>query len=193
MKENPDKGRKGSVSAAVTDGKRIDFLGYCFTHGNVRLRKSIKKSFARKEKKIRTAKRRLETRASYWGWCKWGNCRHLWQTITKNDMSFSEMGITGRSTTKDGQRFFDIRKVRAMEILNVPITVLDFEPDVKTRNGGGRYAVKIVFENQEAKFITNSFTLKSQLDQAKTMNALPIQTKLKKRDIGDGITDYIFE
>lgn len=56
MKENPDKGRKGSVSAAVTDGRRIDFLGYCFTHGNVRLRKSIKKSFARKEKKIRTAK-----------------------------------------------------------------------------------------------------------------------------------------
>lgn len=43
MKENPDKGRKGSVSAAVTDGRRIDFLGYCFTHGNVRLRKSIER------------------------------------------------------------------------------------------------------------------------------------------------------
>lgn len=95
-------------------------------------------------------------------------------------MSFSEMGITGRSTTKDGQRFFDIRKVRAMEILNVPITVLDFEPDVKTRNGGGRYAVKIVFENQEAKFITNSFTLKSQLDQAKNNERASDSDKAQK-------------
>ncbi|MCM1075933.1 MAG: hypothetical protein NC131_21890 [Roseburia sp.] len=193
MNENPDKRRNGNVSAVVTDGRRIDFLGYCFTHERVRLRKSIKQTFARKEKKIRTAKRRRETRASYWGWCKWGNCRHLWKKITNNDMSFSEIGITGRSTTKDGQRFFDIRKVRAMEILNVPITVIDFEPNIKTSNGGGRYAVKIIFENQEAKFITNSFTLKSQLDQAKERNVLPIQTKLKKRDIGDGMTDYIFD
>ncbi len=108
-------------------------------------------------------------------------------------MSFQEMGINGRNTTKDGQRFFDIRKVKAMEILNVPITVIDFEPNVKTRNGGGRYAVKITFEGQQVKFITNSFTLKSQLDQAKAMNALPIQTKLKKRAIADDMTDYIFE
>ena len=193
MKENPDKRRNGNVSAAVRDGRRIDFLGYCFTHDCVRLRKSIKQTFARKDKKIRTAKRRREVRASYWGWCKWGDCRNLWKKITNNDMSFSEMGITGRNTTKDGQRFFDIRKVKAMEILNVPITVIDFEPNIKTSNGGGRYAVKILFENHEAKFITNSFTLKSQLDQAKARNLLPIQTKLKKRDIGDGMTDYIFD
>lgn len=193
MKENPDKRRKGNVSAAVTDGRRIDFLGYWFTHENVRLRKSIKQTFARKEKKSTSEKRRKETRASYHGWCKWGKCRHLWKTITNNDMSFQDMGINGRNTTKDGQRFFDIRKVKAMEILNVPITVIDFEPNVKTRNGGGRYAVKITFENQQVKFITNSFTLKSQLDQAKEMNALPIQTKLKKRAIGDDMTDYIFE
>lgn len=193
MKGNADRRRNGNVSAAATDGRRIDFLGYCFTHGNIRLRKSIKQTFARKEKKIKSAERRREVRASYWGWCKWGNCRNLWNTITDNDMSFSELGISGRNTTKDGQRFFDIRKVRAMEILNVPITVLDFEPDIKTKNGGGRYAVKILFEGQEVKFITNSMTLKSQLDQVKDIGKLPVQTKLKKRDIGDGMTDYVFD
>lgn len=193
MKGNADRRRNASVSAAATDGRRIDFLGYCFTHGNIRLRKSIKQTFARKEKKIKSAERRREVRASYWGWCKWGNCRNLWNTITDNDMSFSELGISGRNTTKDGQRFFDIRKVRAMEILNVPITVLDFEPDIKTKNGGGRYAVKILFEGQEVKFITNSMTLKSQLDQVRELGKLPVQTRLKKREIGDGITDYKFD
>lgn len=193
MKGNADRRRKGSVSAVATDGRRIDFLGYCFTHDSIRLRKSIKQTFARKEKKIKSAERRRETRASYWGWCKWGNCRNLWKTITDNDMSFSELGISGRNTTKDGQRFFDIRKVRAMEILNVPITVLDFEPDIKTKNGGGRYAVKILFEGQEVKFITNSITLKSQLDQVSELGKLPVQTKLKKRDIGEGMTDYVFD
>lgn len=193
MKGNADRRRNVSVSAAATDGRRIDFLGYCFTHDNIRLRKSIKQTFARKEKKIKSAERRREVRASYWGWCKWGNCRNLWNTITDNDMSFSELGISGRNTTKDGQRFFDIRKVRAMEILNVPITVLDFEPDIKTKNGGGRYAVKILFEQQEVKFITNSMTLKSQLDQVRELGKLPVQTKLKKRDIGEGMTDYVFD
>lgn len=108
-------------------------------------------------------------------------------------MSFSEIGIKGRNVTKDGRRFFDMKKVKISDILNVPITVLDFEPNITTRNGGGRYAVKIKAENEEVKFITNSFTLKSMLDQAKGLNALPIESRLRKRDIGDGMNDYYFE
>ncbi len=174
-------------------GRMLDYLGYCFAPGNVRMRKSIKKNFAKKAKYTRNEKRRRETLASYWGWCKWGDCRNLWNKITDNDMSFSDKGITGRNETKDGKRFFDIRKVKAMDILNVPITVVDFEPGVKTSQGPDRYAVKIIFEGSPAKFITNSITLKSQLDQAKAMNALPIDTKLKKRDVGGDVRDYIFE
>ncbi len=108
-------------------------------------------------------------------------------------MSFKDIGITGRNEMKDGQRFFDVRKVKVMEILNMPITVLDFIPDVKTRHGDGRYAVKIMYDGQEMKFITGSYTLKSQLDQAKEANALPIETRLRKRDLGEGTTDYIFD
>lgn len=193
MKGNADRRRNASVSAAATDGRRIDFLGYCFTHGNIRLRKSIKQTFARKERKIKSAERRREVRASYWGWCKWGNCRNLWNKITDNDMSFAEKGINGRTEMKDGQRFFDVKKVKATDILNMPITVVDFVTGVKTANGADRYAVKILYDGQEVKFITNSFTLKSMLDQARAQNALPIDTRLKKRDIGAGMTDYIFE
>lgn len=171
----------------------LDYLGYGFAPGVVRMRKSIKKNFAKKAKYTKNEKRRHETLASYWGWCKWGDCRNLWNKITDKDMSFAKIGITGRNETKDGKRFFDIRRVKAMEILNMPITVVDFEPGIKTSNGGDRYAVKIMFEDSPAKFITNSITLKSQLDQAKAMNAFPIETRLKKRDVGGDLRDYIFE
>lgn len=108
-------------------------------------------------------------------------------------MSFSELGIKGRNVTKDGQRFFDLKKVRISDILNIPVTVVDFEPNIKTRNGDGRYAVSIRLDGEDLKFITNSFTLKSMLDQARELNALPIDTRLRRRDIGDGLTDYYFE
>ncbi|MFK2304640.1 hypothetical protein ACIXN8_01225 [Bacteroides fragilis] len=47
----------------------------------------MKKNFARKVKRIKSRKRNREIRASYWGWCKWGDCKNLWRTITNNDMS----------------------------------------------------------------------------------------------------------
>ncbi len=103
------------------------------------------------------------------------------------------MGITGRTETKDGQRFFDVRTVRADDIMNTPIKVIDFIGSVKTRQGDDRYAVKISMNGSECKFITNSYTLKSMLDQAKEKGCLPIDTVLRRRDLGGGKKDYIFE
>lgn len=91
-------------------------------------------------------------------------------------MSFADLGISGRITTKDGQKFFDVMKTKIDSILNLPITVLDFETNIKTPHGTGRYAVKIMHNGEELKFITNSFTLKNMLDQARTKNAFPIDT-----------------
>lgn len=176
------------------EGRTLDYLGYCFTPGNVRMRKSIKQNFARKAKRIKNKKRRREVLSSYWGWCKWGDCRHLWNVITDNDMSFAEHGITGRIETKDGKKFFDVRQVKASDILNIPIVVTDFVADVKTKNGPGRYAVLIEIDGKPAKFITNSMTLKQQLDQAREKNIFPItETCLRRRDLGGGMADYGFE
>lgn len=189
--ENRRKGdAKGNV---VREGKILDYLGYCFMPGNVRMRKSIKQNFARKAKRIKNKKRRREVLASYWGWCKWGDCRHLWNVITNNDMSFADKGITGRSTTKDGQEFYDIMQVKGDDIINLPIKVVSFIPGIKTKHGPNRYAVKIVLNGEERKWITGSVTIKSMLDQAKAIDALPIDTILRKRDLGGGMKDYIFE
>jgi hypothetical protein len=56
----------------------IDFVGYVFFHTHTRLRKSIKKNFARK------ASRGMSplTKASYYGWTKHCNARHLFKTLT---------------------------------------------------------------------------------------------------------------
>lgn len=108
-------------------------------------------------------------------------------------MSFADIGISGRITTKDGQKYFDVKRLKIDNILNLPITVVDFETNIKTPHGPGRYAVKIIYNGEEHKFITNSFTLKNMLDQAKTKNAFPIDTVIKKKEIGGKFPDYYFE
>lgn len=108
-------------------------------------------------------------------------------------MSFADIGISGRITTKDGQKYFDVKKVKIDTILNLPITVVDYETNIKTPHGPGRYAVKIQYNGEKCKFFTNSFTLKSMLDQAKAINAFPIDTVVKKKDIGGKFPDYYFE
>lgn len=50
-------------------------------------------------------------------------------------MSFADKGIKQSGRTKDGKKFFDVKETRLMDILNVPITVVDFETNVKTKQG----------------------------------------------------------
>ncbi len=52
-------------------------------------------------------------------------------------MSFADKGIKQSGRTKDGKKFFDVKETRLMDILNVPITVVDFETNVKTKQGEG--------------------------------------------------------
>lgn len=59
-------GTKSIESENAVRGRRINFLGYCFTKDNVRMRKNMKKNFARKVKRIKSRKRNREIRASYW-------------------------------------------------------------------------------------------------------------------------------
>lgn len=189
-------------------GRPIDFLGYCFTRDNVRMRKSIKKRFARKVKTIKNEQRRKQVLASYWGWCKWGDCRNLWKVITDNDMSFAERGISGTSTLKDGKRYFRNREMKAMDILNNPIVVLDFETGINTKHGPDRYAVlfRLKDKDEVCKLVTNSFSIKTTLDQAREhdrqiannpgsdeLPIFPCETVLRRREIGSGKYDYYFE
>lgn len=193
MRRKPEDAGTGAKGNAVAEGTAVDFLGYCFTRTDVRMRKRIKQTFARKDARTQRLDERTKLRAAYWGWAKWGKCRNLWNTITDRDMSFSDHGITGRLTTKDGHKYFDVPKIRIDSILNLPITVVDFETDVKTPHGPGRYAVKIIHEGTEKKVITNSITLKAQLDQIREIGKLPQATVIRKKETGGQFPDYYFE
>lgn len=190
-----EKGRE-----EVIRGRKIDYLGYVFSRENVQLRKSVKHKFAVKVKYTKNKKKLQQIKASYWGWCKWGNCRHLWRVITNNDMGFAEKGITSSGKTKDGKKYYQVKSVSITDILNVPIRVLDFETGITTSKGKDRYA--ILYETgsgERCKFVTSAFEIKNVLDQARQAEAsgktiFPVDNVIiRKRAFGDGKSSYYFD
>lgn len=184
----------------VLRGRSIDYLGYVFSRENVRLRKSVKHKFAVKVKRTKNESKLKQVKASYWGWCKWGNCRHLWNVITDNDMSFAEKGIHASGTTKDGKKYYQVKSVPITDILNIPITVLDFESGIQTSKGKDRYAILYTNEaGDRCKTLTSAFELKNVLDQAREaekngQKVFPVANVIiRKRSFGDGKSSYYFD
>ena len=111
-------------------------------------------------------------------------------------MSFADKGIKQSGKTKDGKKFFDVQETRLMNILNIPITIVDFE---KTKQGEGRYCVLFEQNGQRSKFITNCYNLKDVLDQARIaekdgQKIFPVENVIiKRRSLGDGKSAYYFE
>lgn len=115
-------------------------------------------------------------------------------------MSFADKGIKQSGKTKDGKKFFDVAEMRLMEILNIPIKVLDFETNVKTSQGDGRYCVLFEMNGSKYKFITNCFNLKDVLDQARLQeqetgnNVFPVENVIiKRRALREGKSAYYFD
>jgi len=202
MNEN----EKNAAGKEGVEGRWIDFLGYNFSKENVRLRKSIKQNFAHKVhrlKKTKNEKRKIQILGSYWDWCKWGRCRNLWNVITDHDMSFADKGIKPQSIMRDGKRLFDVPEKRIAEILNIPITIEDFEAGIKTKLGDDRYVVIFHYETEpekgQFKFLTAAMSLKQTLDQARAAEAsgrkvFPVDNvTIKQKSIGAGKKGYYFD
>ena len=159
----------------------------------------MKKNFARKIKKIKSKKRRKEILASYHGWCKHGDCKNLWNVLTDNYMGFAKKGIKQSQQTKDGRKFYDVPTARLMDILNVPVTIIDFETNIETRQGADRYCVLFEINGERRKFITNCFNLKDILDQAKAAEEsgekiFPVKdVVIRRRNLNDGKSTYYFD
>lgn len=186
----------------ISVGRSIDFLGYEFSIGNQKLRKSIKKNFARKMN-VKSRRRRHEVMCSYWGWCKYGRCKNLWNKITNKDMGFKDKGIVVKNVDREGKEFFDVKLLKIIEILNEPIMVLSFVPNIETKGTDGvvyhdRYVVLFKGYIGERKFITNSREMKDVLDQSaekerKGISVFPVDNvAVKRKDLGGGKFTYIF-
>lgn len=73
-----------------TDKRGIDFIGFRFYHTHILIRKRIKKKFCQKvaklNKKKETTIQQYKTEIASWlGWCKYTNSKHLITKIIKED------------------------------------------------------------------------------------------------------------
>ena len=151
----------------------IDFLGYVDDGEHTRLRKRTKQNAARKLHKVRSRKRRQEIIGSLKGMAKWGDCGHLYKTLTGKSMkSFKELGL--RYVAEDGKKRFSGKQVTLRSLTNIHITVEDFEKDVETHNGL-RTVVSFSYDNGEkGKYFTADKEQLWYLTEAEKIGALPL-------------------
>ena len=174
------------------ESRPLDFLGYrVFADGKIEIRKHIKKRFARRWKRVRSQTRRKELIGSFYGVAKHANCKNLFKRITSYNMKdFSELGLSYVSAS--GKKLFDCDTIQQGDLQNRQFVVKDYEKDVKTKQGEGRYVVLIDLDGKEFKFFTNSEELKQMLDKAKEMGAVPFRTILRRKSIGGNKFKYSF-
>lgn len=171
------------------EARGIDFLGYVIRHDYVLVRKHIKKRVARRLHKLKSKKRKYVVLASFWGWVKHCNGKHLFFKLT-NMKSFKDLGVTYKPA--DGKKRFEGNLTPLGNLQNCKVTVIDFETDIKTKQGEGRYVVQYELDGQKGKFITASEEMKNILDQIKEMGELPFETTIKRETFGGNKTKYVF-
>lgn len=180
---------KANAQVFDMDNRPVDFLGYVIHgDGKVEIRKHIKQRFARRWKRVRSNRRKKELIGSFYGIAKHAHARHLFRKLTGMTMTrFSECGFTYQS--KDGKKDFPVPTVSLGELQNRVVTVEDFEVDMKTREGDGRYLV--LFDCKEigrGKFFTNNDKMKQALDYMKAHGNIPFESTIKR----DGKYGYMF-
>lgn len=184
---------KGNEQVFSLNYRDIDFLGYRVAgDGKITIRKHIKQRFARRWKRVKSKKRRQELAASFCGIAKHAHARHLFKTITGIKMKeYSELGIT--YTRKDGKKSFDCKKISIDTLINTHVSVEDFETDVTTSQGPGRFLVKVKDESGvDGKYFTNDDEMKFALLEARKSNEIPFGTFIRRVPLGGGKYRYKF-
>lgn len=176
----------------------IDFLGYVYDGKKARLRKRTKQKSARKLHKIKSRKRRQEIMGSLKGMAKWCDAKHLYKILTgKNMESFSEASKQMKKdgvnyTGKDGKRILNGVLENLRTLVNMHITIIDFEPDVPTKNGT-RYVVQ--FQKDDGticKYLTNDSEQKFWLEEMRKKGKIPFECKISPQYFGQGKVRYMF-
>lgn len=167
----------------------LDFLGYVIRHdGKVSVRKHIKQRFARRWKRVRSIRRRKELIGSFYGIAKHAHARHLFRKLTGLNMTtFAELGFVYQ---RDGKKEFAAEPIRLSRLVNKRVTVKDFETDIRTREGDGRYLVLVEHEGRDYKFFTNSQHMKAALDFVRVKGGLPFECAIES--LG-GNAGYMFK
>lgn len=169
----------------------IDFLGYVDDGECSRLRKRTKQNAARKLRKIKSRKRRQQIIGSLKGMCKWGDCSNLYKTLTGKRMKeFKNLHTEYR--TEDGKKMFDGAEASLRNLVNLHITVLDYEEGVKTRNGLRTLVSFQHDDGRKGKYFTNDKKQLSDLRQLREQGEIPFGTTIGTETFGNGKIRYRF-
>lgn len=156
----------------------LDFLGYVQYPDHALIRKRIKQNAARKLAQVQSRKRRQQIVGSFKGMACHADCKNLFYILTHHRMKkFSEMGVA--YAPADGKKRFPGKVTRLSSLQNKDIEIHDYETDIKTSQGEGRYLVsfKDAKSGEWGKFFTSSEEMKNILDQISDMeDGFPFQT-----------------
>lgn len=106
--------------------------------------------------------------------------------------SFKDFGLKYKPA--GDKKSFECKNYPLKDIFNERIIINDYEKDIETKMGTGRYLVhfKFIDNSIEGKFFTNSNEMKYLLNKISDMNGFPFETVIKRAAIGDGIYKYSF-
>ncbi len=129
--------KRGERVFPLSEG--LDFLGYVIYPTHSRLRKRVKKNFARKLARVKSRRRRKELVGSLWGMAKHCNSWHLLETVLyrseykklkRKVMKDFGKSRCGQSYTPDGKKSFRGQKISGKELDHKPFIVVDYETGV---------------------------------------------------------------
>lgn len=177
----------------------IDFLGFVYDGQKTRIRKRIKKKAARKLYDVKSRKRRQEIMGSLKGMAKWADSKHLYKHLTgKNMENFSELMKKKQNegvnfTSKNGKRILQGNQVSLRSLVNMHVVVLDFEPDVPTKNGD-RYVVQIKTDDgMICKYLTDDSEQKFWLEELRKDNKIPFDCTIFPQYFAQNKVRYMFK
>lgn len=125
----------------------LDFLGFVIYPRYSVMRKRVKKNFARRLKKVRSRKRRVEIVGSLWGMAKHADCWHLLEKLLfrKEFVKLKRKVMKDFGTAKsdpktiDGKKSFRGSKISGKELEHKPFIVVDYETGVIPKIESDRY------------------------------------------------------
>lgn len=129
----------------------LDFLGYVIYPDYTLMRKRVKKNFARRLKKVKSRKRRVEIVGSLWGMAKHANCWHLLEKLlfrkefVKLKRKYMKDFGNAKSEQKtiDGKKSFRGSKISGRELEHKAFIVVDYETGVVPKIEQDRYKREI--------------------------------------------------
>ena len=184
----------GKLGLQVKDNEAVrplsvgfDMCGYIHYGTHSLIRKRTKQNAARKLARIKSRKRRQEVIGAFKCMACHADCKNLYYILTHQKMKkFSEMGVA--YTPADGKKRFPGKVMRLSAIQNKEIEVHDYESDLTTSQGEGRYLVSFreIRTGEWGKFFTSSEEMKNILDQISDIeDGFPFETVIQS-EIFDG-------